>query len=585
MKNGLFSRLQFVNIILSLIGVAAIGQIIHIQNSELYQEVPGIGDNRYEYIHRVIEPERGKIYDRWGNLLVGNEEVYEIGLDRKAIEEARNLDQVSSFLAQYLDLTKEEIVQMYADQSEVIYFILDDFVPAKQIEPIKTEIARFRGYDDSAPAQYNMSGVYLNAHLKRAYPEGDLASNILGFYNYYDRLEGGPHLGVEEAYDYLLRGRAIEEEIAVDPNKVVETEDLAPTTDLILTLDRDIQAMVEATLEKAIVETESESGTAIILVPKTGEILAMATTPRMDPNLYWKYEEEHFNRAIDRFYEPGSVFKIITMAAALDTETVEADTTYNDLGSIVIGGGTPIHNWDNNAYGEQTMIGCLEHSLNVCLAWVADETGADQFYNYILRFGFGERTKIDLAGEIAWPLNLPGGSWVPADLGQNSFGQGIGVTPVQMAVALSAVANDGIIMAPHIVHARVTNGYQSLTDPVEIGRPISEETAKTLSDMLTQSLEGEAKKSYVEGYRVAGKTGTADIASDEGYTTELTNASFAGWGPADDPQFLVYLWLEKPKTNRWSSVVAAPVFKEIVENLVVMMNIPPDDVRMALFED
>jgi cell division protein FtsI/penicillin-binding protein 2 len=321
--------------------------------------------------------------------------------------------------------------------------------------------------------------------------------------------------------------------------------------------------------------------------PKNGEILAMASTPRIDLNTYWEYDKVFtsgipYNKAVSQVYEPGSIFKILTMAAGLDTGVVTPTTPFNDTGSISVGG-TTIFNWDRGAWGEQDMVGCLQHSLNVCLSWVATQIGPTNFYEYLNRFGIGHRTNIDLAGEEVYPLSVPGDPmWYPVNLATNSFGQGVAVTPVQMLMAASAIANDGKMVAPHILHAYIQNGQQYTTTPQVVGMPISEKTAHTLSEMLSTSLEEEASKALVEGYKVAGKTGTAEIAVNGQYSSGATNASFVGWGPVDDPQFLVYVWLEKPSSSIWGSVVAAPVFRDVVEELVVLMNIPPDNVRLSM---
>jgi len=325
----------------------------------------------------------------------------------------------------------------------------------------------------------------------------------------------------------------------------------------------------------------------MVMDPNTGEILAMASNPRMDLNEYWRVGEffrndQSFNLGVHS-YEPGSVFKVVTMAAALDSGTVEPDTVFVDTGSINVGGIT-IRNWNWGAWGPQDMTGCLRHSLNVCMTWLAIEMGAGTFYEYLNDFGFGHFTGVELSGEVSGRLKMPGdGDWFEADLGTNSFGQGISATPVQMLMAISAVANnEGNMMVPHVVHSVVNQGRQFEIAPQVAGTPISAETARTLTSMLAVSLEEEASGALVEGYRVAGKTGTAEIATDGGYTSNLTNASFVGWGPEDDPQFLVYVWLQKPTTSPWGSVVAAPVFSEIVTRLVVLMDIPPDGVRQAM---
>jgi cell division protein FtsI/penicillin-binding protein 2 len=225
----------------------------------------------------------------------------------------------------------------------------------------------------------------------------------------------------------------------------------------------------------------------------------------------------------------------------------------------------------------------LRHSLNVCLAWVATQLGPNDFYRYLQAFGIGHLTGVDLSGEAVGRLKVPGDNdWYAADLGTNSFGQGVAATPIQMATAVSAIANEGVMMAPQIVRSVVNGGYQHNIEQRMIGMPIKAETAKTLTQMLAVSLETESSDALVEGYRVAGKTGTAEIPTPFGYTSNATNASFVGWGPVDDPQFLVYVWLEKPQSSPWGSVVAAPIFRRAVEKLVVLLNIPPDDVRRRL---
>jgi cell division protein FtsI/penicillin-binding protein 2 len=309
----------------------------------------------------------------------------------------------------------------------------------------------------------------------------------------------------------------------------------------------------------------------------------------MDPNKYWEYAKvfhdgTETNRAVSQMYEPGSVFKVLTMATGLETGAVKPDTVYLDTGSIEVGG-ISITNWDFLAHGPQTMQGCMQLSLNVCLAWVATQIGEKDFYATLDKFGIGRMTNIDLSGEVDWPVLLPGQpGWTPFSLGANSYGQGVNITPIQIASAISAVANHGEVMAPHILKAIVANGRQETRPLRSLGNPISAKTAADLTEMLAQSVQSESyQNAHVEGYRIAGKTGTASISvGNLGYVTNLTNASFVGWGPTDDPQFLVYVWLEKPKTNMWGSLVASPVFAEVTRQLVVLMNIPPDDVRAKL---
>ncbi|HUG34946.1 MAG TPA: penicillin-binding protein 2, partial [Anaerolineales bacterium] len=318
--------------------------------------------------------------------------------------------------------------------------------------------------------------------------------------------------------------------------------------------------------------------------PRNGEILAMATTPRMDLNNYGNYfslysNGSQYNRSIGTAYEPGSVLKILTMAAALDTGTVTPQTTFVDTGSIQVGGIT-IQNWNRDSWGQQNMVGCLQHSLNVCMAWVSTQMGPQAFYGYMERFGLGHPTGIDLAGEAMGRLKVPGDSdWYNVDLGTNAFGQGVTVTPLQMLMAASAIANDGKMVTPHVLYSMLRDGHQYNVPSQYGGSPITSQTAHTLSEMLAVSLEAEASGALLPGYRVAGKTGTAQIPTDFGYDPSTTNVSFIGWGPVDDPEFMIYVWLNKPTSSPWSSETAAPVFSQVAEQTVILLNIPPDNVR------
>jgi cell division protein FtsI/penicillin-binding protein 2 len=272
------------------------------------------------------------------------------------------------------------------------------------------------------------------------------------------------------------------------------------------------------------------------------------------------------------------------MAAALDSGTVTPGTTYLDTGSILVGGAM-IHNWDQNPWGVQDMTGCLQHSLNVCMATISTQMGATTFYSYMNNFGMGHLTGVDMAGEAAGRLKIPGDSdWYPVDLATNAFGQGIAVTPIQIMMAASSIANHGRSVTPHALYAMVRDERQYNVPPEFAGSPISEQTANTLSEMLANSLESEGSLALVPGYRIAGKTGTAQIPVNGFYDSTKTNASFIGWGPVDDPQFMIYVWLEEPSASIWGSETAAPVFAQIAEKTVILLDIPPDSIRKQLVQ-
>ncbi len=582
MKSEHYRRFQLAGLSFAVMGVLILVQLVRIQF------IPQAGDFRRqselfagEWV--TIFPARGQIYDRWGNLLAGNNTVYEVGVE---LREVQNPETVAMALTAVLDLNYDDVYAIVSQEASesAVYAVVADFVPADRIalfDELQSNLPSFTPEgDEKLPS---MRGLVYHPHLQRSYPERDLASNVLGFVS----REGRGYFGVEERYNELLAGQPRSVWMPHDPNEVEAMPNIPPGASIILTIDRKIQAEAEMILDQAIEESGAEGGNILVLDPRTGEILANATTPRLDLNAYWDYSEVFkdntpFDRGVSASYEPGSVFKVLTMAAALDQGAVEPDTPFLDTGVIEIGGVT-IRNWNQAAWGPQDMEGCMQHSLNVCLAWIASELGPNDFYRYLAEFGIGHTTGIDLSGEVSGRLKVPGDEdWFEADLGTNSFGQGVAVTPIQMVMAVSAIANEGQMVAPHILRSMVNNGRQYDPAPQVVGIPISPETAAILSDMLARSLEQEASSALVPGYRVAGKTGTAEIPTPLGYTSSETNASFVGWGPVDDPKFLIYVWLEKPSISPWGSVVAAPVFRAMAERLVVLMDIPPDHVRVAL---
>ena len=401
-------------------------------------------------------------------------------------------------------------------------------------------------------------------------------------------MEGRGYFGVEEKYNDLLAGNPVQVWVPSDPNRAVEIPRIPNGTSLILTLNRDLQDAVEKILDQSLYEYGAQHGAIIVMNPQNGEIMAMASTPRMDLNNFQNYgviytNASEYNRATGMPYEPGSVMKIFTMAAALDTGLVTPETTFLDTGEFQIGGVT-IKNWDEQAWGLQTMVGCLQHSLNVCMTWLATQLGPQNFYGYLNRFGFGSLTGLDMAGEAAGRLKVPGDAdWYPVDLGTNSFGQGVSATPLQVMAGASAIANQGHMVTPHVLYAMLRDGHQFNVPSQYAGTPIKAETAATLTGMLATSLENEASAALVPGYRVAGKTGTAQIPTPYGfYDSSQTNASFIGWGPVDDPQFMIYVWLERPTTSIWGSETAAPVFSEVAQKTAILLNIPPDSVRLQM---
>ncbi|MFZ5884959.1 MAG: peptidoglycan D,D-transpeptidase FtsI family protein [Chloroflexota bacterium] len=558
---------------LMFVGVAIIVQILRIQNSEQAKIFLANGDI-YAGEFRTFYPERGEIYDRNGHLLAGNRTVYEVGV---SLTEMKDVDAMAYVLSVYLNMTQEEIKEKLLNAPETwTYIVVKDYVDAGAVSALQQVLKQLDEAGDN-----RLNGLGFKPHFTRSYPEKNLASNVLGFVT----RDGRGYFGVEEKYNDLLAGNPVQMWVPRDPNKALDIPKVPNGTTLVLTLHRDLQAKVEGILDEALVEYGAKNGAIIVMDPKSGEILAMASTPRMDLNNYTDYFQifdngSAYNRSIGMAYEAGSVVKILTMAAALDAGVVTPETTYIDTGSITVGGIT-IQNWNRQPWGQRNMTECLQHSLNVCLAWVATQMGSPTFYSYMDRFGLGHRTGVDLADEAMGRLKVPGDSdWYPVDLGTNAFGQGVTVTPLQMMMAATAIANDGQMVTPHVLYAMIRDGHQYNVPSQYAGSPIKPETARTLNEMLAVSLQNESASALLPGYRVAGKTGTAQIPTPQGYDPNHTNVSFIGWGPVDDPQFMIYVWLQEPTTSIWSSETAAPVFSRVAEQTVIALNIPPDLVRL-----
>ncbi|MBI3363007.1 MAG: penicillin-binding protein 2 [Chloroflexi bacterium] len=515
---------------------------------------------------KEFEPPRGRIYDRQGELLATNDTLYEVNASPVFVT---NPEAAAEVLAEKLNRSRKELAALLTGKDS--YILIQRPVPAT----IGGELIALQNGPDRA----DLNGIALEPIPHREYPGGRLGSQILGFVGY----DGRGYYGVEEFYNDVLAGHPVVGVERSVPFDAALNPDPDKGADLKLTIDRDIQNLVEETLQSGLQSSGATTGTIVVMDPKTGEILGMASWPTYDPNNFVNEPEANrVNPALSAQFEPGSIFKVLTMAAALESGTVTPQTTYVDSGVVEVGGAV-IHNWNGGAWGVQDMTGLLQHSLNVGAATIARMMGPTIFYNYLTAFGVGQVTNVDLASEAAGRLKRPGDpDWYESDLGTNSFGQGVAVTPLQILSAISAVANGGEMMQPHVLLSVNDSGVVHRTEPTVLGRPISAQTARTLTEMLTVSLEREASGALVPGYLIAGKTGTAQIPIPGGYDSKQTIASFVGWGPVDDPRFIVLVKLDRPTTAPWGSVVAAPVFSQLAQRLVVLMQLPPDNVRHAL---
>ena len=348
-------------------------------------------------------------------------------------------------------------------------------------------------------------------------------------------------------------------------------------TDLTLTIDLVVQTAAERELRAAIEQERATGGSVVILDPRDGAVLALASYPSYDPAAVAKADPQSLmDRAISWTYEPGSTMKAITIAAAIDQRVVTPKTTYEDKGYAIIGG-RRLNNALGKSYGTSTVTGILEHSANAGAVFVAQKLGAEQLRAYLEAFGFGAASGIDLAGEAPGDVR-PLAEWYPVDLGTIAFGQGIATTPLQLAAAYAAIANGGTLYRPSVVAAKRDADGEHRTAPVAVRRSISPETAATMRDMLTSTVDnGIAKGASVPNFSVAGKTGTAQIPSDDGrYLDDAYISSFAGFAPANDPKFVAVIVLERPQSQLYGTVTAMTAFRNIVLDALRNARIQPD---------
>ena len=522
----------------------------------------------------------GVIVDRDGNLLAADRFTYRITATPKFIS-SDDFSEIAQRLAYGISVPPLQIENLLTENSDRDYLIIAPDIDFDQGQQLLAERQQ-----RLAERDFLLEHIHIAAHPRRFYPQGTLGSQILGFLN----AERVPVLGVERYYRNFLSSDGV----GLPPGRQLPRAELdenilrfLPSGNgkgLVLTLDRTVQHIIEEELRVGVNLYRAASGSVIVMDPKTGAILGMANWPTFDGNSFEEGEPSTFtNVAISAQFEPGSVFKLITVAAALDIDAVEESSVFVDTGAIAVEGHT-IQNSDRKAVGELSVSDAMAHSNNVITVQIAQQVGAEIFYDYVTRFGFGTETKVDLSGEASGQVrNTDAPNWGVSDLATNSFGQGIAVTPIQMISAVAAIANGGKLMRPYIVQSRIANDYAMVTQPTMVYQVISPETAVRMKDMMVHVVNTGNQMGQVSGYSVAGKSGTAEIATEEGYIQDETIASFIGFAPAEDPQFVVMVKLDRPDPgiSRWAAYTATPIFSRIAHRLFEHLNIPPDAVRLS----
>jgi penicillin-binding protein 2B len=527
--------------------------------------------------NKILSPVRGTIYDRNGEILAQDATAYTVAVNPKLINEQGLADEVVEGLAPILNMTIPEKKQklyslVTARQSDGSFYLQREIRNEgwKISQDVAEQIRRLI-------EKKNWAGVYLLEDQKRYYPADELAAHVLG----YTDKEGNAIMGLEMYYDEYLRGIPGEIHYERDllgyelPNAKVQYKPAVDGKSLRLTIDENIQLILEQAIQKAYDQYAPKHISAVAVDPRTMELLGMAVLPNFNPNEYWRFSsfQDFFNVAVGAQYEPGSTFKIVTLAAAVEEGLFNPNETYRS--GVIYVRGTPIKDHNNGqGWGEITYLEGLKRSSNVAFVKLGYERlGGEKLRDYILNFGFGAKTGIDLPGETAGIIDFK----YDTEIATATFGQGkVAVTAIQQIAAVSAIANGGKLMRPYIVKEIIdpkTNQIVTSFSPQVIRQVVSEETARKVAEYLEQVVSdqsvGSGWRAYIEGYRIAGKTGTAQKVINGRYAEGKYVVSFIGFAPVENPQIAVIVIADEPELNgdyRLGGEVVGPVFKEIMGN-------------------
>lgn len=558
--NDIHTRIRFTFLVVIIILLLVIGKVFYIQVIS-YNKLSKITEDLWSRKMTINAP-RGDIVDRNGNILATSLVTTTIYVVPNQIKDK---EKVSKDIAEILNCDYDDVYKYVSKHSsmEIIRKGMDlDSSVADKIDKL--------GYD----------GVYLVVDSKRYYPYGETLAHIIGFVG----SDNQGLSGLELTYDKYLTGTNGELKYYSDGkgNKLeIPDSYVAPTKGMTLKLTLDIELIkaVDNEINNAMDKYDSESALAIAMRPKTGEILAIGSKPSFDPDNYQKYSEEVINRNLPIWmtYEPGSTFKIITLASTVEEGTVDLfKDTFTDTGAITIDGST-LHCWKHGGHGTQTYLEVVENSCNPGFVSLGNKLGVEKLMGYIRGFGFGTKTGIDLNGEGNGIL-FKNENMGPVELATTAFGQGISVTPIQQITAVSAAINGGNLNTPYVVSSIIDDSSKSIiyeNKPKVKRRVISKETSATVRFVLESVVaNGTGKNAYIENYRVGGKTGTAQKVSNGKYMVGNYILSFIGFLPADDPEVIVYVAVNNPKgVTQYGGTVSAPIARNIMLSAIETLGI------------
>ncbi|GIW63006.1 MAG: penicillin-binding protein [Patescibacteria group bacterium] len=516
--------------------------------------------NSANVFNKKLSADRGKIYSSNGSLLAVNEKIYTLYFDKSKTEDWDSYAQELSSLLELDPATVSARIKKYSV-----------WVPIKNNLSLEQKL-RLEQKIDTKP-------LYFEEGYSRFYPEASDSAHLTGFVGKNSKGENVGYFGVEGYYNDILTGLSgvfkSERGGGQLPLIFGLQEVIKPINgaDLYLTVDKGIQSIVKKRTALANERYGAKLGCSIVAEVATLKIKALSCLPDYDPNDYQTASPSAFiNPTVSNVYEPGSIFKPLVVAMALEEKKITPETVVDESGPVQFGQYF-IRTWDNKYEGQISITRVLQRSSNVGMIRIQEKLGNDLFYEYLDRFGFLEKTGIDLQGEVSSVIK-PKKNWYPIDYAVASFGQGIAVTPIQMITAFDAIINNGVLLKPYVVEKIMQGDKTKIIKPQQRGRVVSVETSQQIRKLLVEVVKGgEVKWDVPDGYLIGGKTGTAQIAVEGKYDPEKTLASFIGFFPADQPKFIVMTMLKEPSASIWGSETAAPLFFEIVKDLILYYNI------------
>ena len=570
-------RLNFLKIIYLLALLAIVLRLFYWQVIR-FDDLSVLAEQQH-LVSRTLEGSRGIILSSDGFILASNKPVFLLfGLPKLVKDKTKTSEKLAGIIfnskkEENSKINPEDILYLKTDLLSKLSSDLDWVVLKKDVDlEIKNEIEKM-----------NIQGIDFENHMSRFYPESSSAAHVLGFVGSDPLGEQMGYFGVEGFYNGRLKGVGglLTEEkdaggLPIMAGRFFKREPKSGYN-LILNIDRTIQYIVEKKLQAGVEKYGAKSGGVVVMDPKTGGILAMASFPNYDPANFTRFPKEYFkNPIVADSFEPGSIFKILVMSATLNENIIKSDTKCDICSGPVQISEYLIKTWNNKYYPDSTMSDVIIHSDNTGMVFVGKKLGIEKMNQYLNDFGFGSLTGIDLQDEISPDLRSKN-QWREIDLATASFGQGIAVTGIQMVTAVGALANGGNLMEPHIVKKIQSGDKIEEIKPRVVKKVVTPEVAGMITSMMVDAVEkGEAKAFAPKGFKIAGKTGTAQIPVAGHYDPDKTIASFVGFAPVDDPKFVMLVSYWEPSSSIFGSETAAPTFFEIAQDILVYFNTAPD---------